>query len=227
VAVVVVEFLDQVGGREDDDDGRGLVLLVAGDGDGLRLDVARSAEVAGSALDDGGHIDRTVGAQGRVTELASHLDDDSHPVVRVGQLEADPATVGVVRLSTQPNHGGHEQSRLPAAGTGGVETTCELVELNAELSGRVGHLLAEVDLREGAFDRERCDSGGGGHSNSGCSSWTMVRNTYGLRGSCMTIIFISTQLSRKTDLYTNRILKSATEVGFKYFVIINPQCQQK
>ncbi len=170
MAVVVVEFLHQGGGREDDDDGRVVALLVAGDGDGLRLDVARAAEVAGGGLDDGADVDRTVGAQRRVTEFALHLDDDGHPVVRVGQLEADPATVGVLRLAAQPDHGGHEQPRLPAAGAGGVEATRELVELDVERSGRVRHLpLAEVDLRESVFDRERCDSSGEGHANSGCS----------------------------------------------------------
>lgn len=165
VAVVVVELLDQVGGREDDDDGRAVALLVAGDEDGLRLGEARAAEVAGSSLDDGVHIDRVVLTLGCVTELALlHQSGDGQSVLDVGELEADPGTLGI---SAQLDHGGHEQPRFPAAGAEGVEAAGEVAELDVELDGCEGHLLrAGVNLREVAFDRDRRDSGSEGHAYS-------------------------------------------------------------
>jgi len=173
-AVAAAEFLDQLRGREDDRDGRAAVLLVTGERDGPRLDEARLSEVAGSDVGDGVHVDRLVGVPAGLGEQARELDE-GHVVLGVVEREPSPATVGVVDLLVQLDHGGDEETRLPPAGAGKVEAGGDLVGDEAELDGRAAHLLgAEVLLRETAVDRKRCcGSIDERHANSGCSKRTV------------------------------------------------------
>jgi hypothetical protein len=61
-----------------------------------------------------------------------------------------------------------------------------------------------VSLREVVLDHERCGSSEC-HANSGCSGLDRMRNTYGVRGSCVTInSVISTQLPRKQGISIHR-----------------------